>query len=364
MPGRFGLLFASSLSDQKTEGEPLVEVGGEPPVSDQRPPVLTKAAKKSVSKPAKKVAGAAIGEGVDDNKKRGRPEKWTPRVMEPADFVRASELRKKYGPDMEPLARFAKKYEIFCALNKIEKSDGIFLAMGQASEMGAAASSMNTQFGGMLKQRLFACANSWEARETLERHHADANPVQPRSFVGTQENLSALVEKMDVIMTKALAWMCFVTGARAITITRLRYSQTILMKSALLLQRRWSKVCRTRSKRDTLSYKYAWSMPPPEDVVSFFDKGKKTTEPRQIKFTNAKYASHFRDLLEWRLLEECIQNKATHKNTAIQAKRQLSVPFPCPSGFLVPGQYFALCWRYADESTTHWWCGSLLKSTG
>ena len=88
------------------------------------------------------------------------------------------------------------------------------------------------------------------------------------------------------------------------------------------------------------------------------------TEPRQIKFTNAKYASHFRDLLEWRLLEECIQNKATHKNTAIQAKRQLSVPFPCPSGFLVPGQYFALCWRYADESTTHWWCGSLLKSTG
>ena len=29
------------------------------------------------------------------------------------------------------------------------------------------------------------------------------------------------------------------------------------------------------------------------------------TEPRQIKFTNAKYASHFRDLLEWRLLEEC-----------------------------------------------------------
>ena len=247
-------------------------------MSDQRPPVLTKAAKKSVSKPAKKVAGAAIGEGVDDNKKRGRPEKWTPRVMEPADFVRASELRKKYGPDMEPLARFAKKYEIFCALNKIEKSDGIFLAMGQASEMGAAASSMNTQFGGMLKQRLFACANSWEARETLERHHADANPVQPRSFVGTQENLSALVEKMDVIMTKALAWMCFVTGARAINITRLRYSQTILMKSALLLQRRWSQVCRTRSKRDTLSYKYAWSMPPPEDVVSFFDKGKNTPD--------------------------------------------------------------------------------------
>ena len=250
------------------------------------PKTVLKAVPKSTKKAAPPVA----------KKKAGRPELWTVEKLSNADRQSAIDLRVKYGPDTESAAAFQKKYEDFCTLNNLEPGEAMFLAMGQASKFGQelpggkkglAFSSMETQFGTLLKRRVWPCADSWAAKRTLQSAHADADPVQPRTYEGSASDIQALVENMKPIEKKAMGYLQFSTGTRSITVSRCRNSQVLIERSDVIIQRRLSKVCKSRSKRDTLTYKMSWSMPCPDDVKAWLLK-KRTEKPDELIFGHVK----------------------------------------------------------------------------
>lgn len=230
------------------------------------------------------------------SKKKGRRELWVPRALTSEDIARTKMLRATFSPNVEAAEKFFQKYLKFAELNgyKEKPGDCLLLAIGQAREMGAAASSTNTQFQTMLKQRRIPFRDAWEASTLLNLAHCDASAVQPRTFGAspgedlTQEGLAAIVEGIDRPAVMALAWMCFATGSRAISIVRLRGCQVLLTADSLTLQRRWSKTTQTRSKRDTLTYSVAWSMDPPEEVSRYLELGVKNGE--ELIFPNMQGA--------------------------------------------------------------------------
>ena len=192
---------------------------------------------------------------------------------------------------MSAPAAFRAKFASFCALNDLEPGDeALFLAMGQASAFGQtrnglAFSSMESQFGSLLKGRTFPCPAAWEAKRMLENAAADSNPVQPRIFEGSQESLTKLVHMLRPIEEKVMGFLQFSSGTRAKTISRLRNSQVKLQEGATLLQRRWSKVQHKRSTRATLTYKVAWSMEAPEDVRLWLAEQSEKYGPDELIFS-------------------------------------------------------------------------------
>ena len=133
----------------------------------------------------------------------------------------------------------------------------------------------------------------------LRNASADADPVQPRTFEADYNTITRLVkelrnttpeERKDSI--SALGWLCCVSGSRAQTIVRLRGSQVAMEdpsdpEGAVLVQRRWSKVKTTRRQRDTLPYKYSWTIPPPANVKKWIDARK--ANPDDLLFPDTVY---------------------------------------------------------------------------
>lgn len=233
-------------------------------------------------------------------KKRGRPEKWIPRVITEEDRKMAEAVQQKYGPDLAAAEAFEQKYSSFCALNGLSLGEGLFLAVGQARVMDAAFSSLDTGFSTLLKRKKFGSPRTWEVLTTLGNAHADADPVQPRTFEPTEEiaislvhELGAIVQskKSGVISVEAMVmgFLCIVTGARAQTIVRLRISQADLAEDALWVQRRWSKVKHARRQRDTLEYKYEWSMHPPKAVIDWFELQKRERDADEPIFVSPAF---------------------------------------------------------------------------
>ena len=236
---------------------------------------------------------------AESGKKRGRPELWIPRPMTADDKKCTVDLMRKYGPDQEAATKFEKKFAEFMTLNPdVLPADALEAAIGQARNMGAAFSSMDTQFSTLVGRRKTPDIGSgWAALRMLSTAHADADPVQPRTWEtkdGVESMLRLLLElgelktpgktkkSVSSLEMKALGYACCATGARAQTIVRLRCTQAALTDTALWVQRRWSKVCKTRRHRDTLEYLFEWSLPPPEDVRQWllkkFEEGKKDPE--------------------------------------------------------------------------------------
>ena len=225
---------------------------------------------------------------------KGRPPQWTPSLLTEEDRESVLQLRKRYGPKMEPAANFEAKYRTFCEINSLDVKDGMLLAMGQASAFGQkekdgsprvrlAFGSMETQFGTLLKRRVFQCDDHYEAKKTLRNAHADADPTNPRTYEGTAESLRKLVCQMRPIHKKTMGFLQFGSGTRSISISRLRFSQVLITKTELIIQRRFSKVAHDRSSRDTLTYDLAWSMPPPDDVCEWLQE-KEKADPDALIF--------------------------------------------------------------------------------
>lgn len=174
-------------------------------------------------------------------------------------------------PDTTHTESFEKKYAEFCKINELEETncESLKLMVAQALNAGAAASSLNTAICSMLPR--LKIKDGWKVRTMVSALHATANDVNPRTYVPTVDKCRALVSSIKDVEVQAFAFMCCATGARAISIGRLKRDQFILSKRTLTIQRRLSKTCRSRSQRDVLVFPFSWSMEPPEDVRLFLE---------------------------------------------------------------------------------------------
>ena len=229
--------------------------------------------------------------------KRGRPEKWIPRVLSGEDKASAFTLREQYGPDVQAAMAFESKYRFFCASNNLDpaSSSSVIFAMGQAKQMGAAASSMQTNFSTLLKRKVFNIRNKWELEATLRNFNADSDPVQPRLYDPIFPDIDSGLKRLCTIISniqdvehQALGCMCQLTGARAQTIVRLRGKQTLLKDDALWIERRWSKVKNNRSQRDRLQYLFEWTKEPPSRVMTWI---KSKSESDELIFKGSQFTS-------------------------------------------------------------------------
>ena len=204
-------------------------------------------------------------------KKRGRKPKWVPEIVTEGHRKVAKKLEDLYAPQDNQAKRFEEVYLSFCTVNNLDPSstESAVLAIGQAVSHGAAISSLKTNFISLFARKRIRVRDEWKVRTMLSTAHADGDDVQPRTYAPEREHLRTTVESIEDEDMQALAWLCFVSGSRAVTMARLRRSQIVLEEEQILLQRRWSKVARNRNQRDVLAYRYEWTMAPPLRVVSY-----------------------------------------------------------------------------------------------
>jgi len=184
-------------------------------------------------------------------------------------------LQDKYGPDMKQSEVFERKYMEFCAINGLDPLCSFHLALGQAVTEGAALSSLNTNFGTLMKRH--ASARDDEGRrknyimkKTLKAAAADADAVQTRIGVIPIPLLSKAVDTIAEPSIQAVCWMCFVTGNRAANIWMLRSSQITLSETDICIEWRLRKgTGAERSKRTKLKYFFNWTMSPPRPVKEY-----------------------------------------------------------------------------------------------
>ena len=218
--------------------------------------------------------------------KRGRPEKWKPRVITEEDKTMEEGLVETFAPDTSHADAFQAKYVEFCKINKIKPEDGLLPALAQGRAMGAAFSSLKTNFTILMKRRPFNFSGAWKVKKILGNAAADSDDVQPRTTFWSKKQIIAHVSAIKNHADQAFAWTCAATGNRAGNVARLRKKQCKWTSKAIKVQWRWRKVNATRGKRVEANYLYEWSLEPPKGAIEYF----KSRPDESLLWDDPRYA--------------------------------------------------------------------------